>query len=190
MKILLDVDGVLNRLSDRKILPEGWTEHELVDKGKTYSVALNASHGEMLLDWANSMRAEHGDTELVWCTMWENTANLEIGPLIGLPRLLVAPIARKFSDYDVGVIKARSAVQFMDEHFPGEDWVFLDDEPNVEECVSEMMAEDHRSINWMVMQIDPMVGLSQEYLDIISYAVENWSTNGGSLRVASGRRHH
>jgi HAD domain in Swiss Army Knife RNA repair proteins len=79
--ILLDVDGVLN--PSRRPGP-GWLVEQITVDGETYPVRLNPHHGAELLALADDTGAE-----LVWATTWNQHANEEIGPRIGLPELRV-----------------------------------------------------------------------------------------------------
>jgi hypothetical protein len=73
--LLLDVDGVLNPWLMRE-LPEGYEWHEI----GMFDVILAAWHGPAILELCQASRLD-----LVWATTWEQDANLEIAPRIGLP---------------------------------------------------------------------------------------------------------
>lgn len=79
--VLLDVDGVLNPSMNWN---GKFTLHHITVGDDVYPVRLNPEHGPMLLDFAAEV-----DAELVWATTWEDDANVEIGPRIGLPELRV-----------------------------------------------------------------------------------------------------
>lgn len=83
--LLLDVDGPLNPYAAKPTKrPEGYDTHRFHPKGFEYGkglrVWLNQTHGPKLLDLGY---------EIVWCTAWENEANVYIGPHIELPELPV-----------------------------------------------------------------------------------------------------
>ncbi|MEU4224318.1 HAD domain-containing protein [Nonomuraea sp. NPDC026600] len=82
--ILLDVDGVLNPWHKQG---PTWLSVKAICDGVTYPVVLNPEHGPMLLQLAQETGAK-----LVWATTWEEHANQEIGPLIGLPELPVIAV--------------------------------------------------------------------------------------------------
>ena len=72
--LFLDVDGVLNPLGS----PPGYREHRI----EGFPILLNPDHRWELLDLAR-------DFDLAWATTWEDDANVEIGPRLGLPSLPV-----------------------------------------------------------------------------------------------------
>jgi hypothetical protein len=73
--LLLDVDGVLNPwLMPR--LPAGYQEHRIGQ----FDVVLAGWHGPALLRLCRD-----AGLELVWATTWEEDANREIAPRVGLP---------------------------------------------------------------------------------------------------------
>ncbi len=73
--LLLDVDGVLNPWLMRR-LPEGYQHHEI----SIFDVILAAWHGPAILELC-----EQAGLDLVWATTWEDAANREIAPRVGLP---------------------------------------------------------------------------------------------------------
>jgi hypothetical protein len=73
--LLLDVDGVLNPWLMRK-LPPGYRWHEI----GIFDLVLATWHGPAILELC-----EESQLELVWATTWEEKANLEISPRVGLP---------------------------------------------------------------------------------------------------------
>lgn len=75
--LLLDVDGPLNPWRAKRT-PVGYEEH-IIDG---FTVRLNPEHGPMLLRAAYRL-------DLMWCTTWNEDANVKIAPRLGLPRLPV-----------------------------------------------------------------------------------------------------
>lgn len=90
--IVIDVDGPLNawvkNSNNDWSSPPGYRKYRFALDGGYMRVNLNPEHGPMLLKLA----AETGG-ELVWGSMWEQRANVHIGPAIGLPELRWAPVA-------------------------------------------------------------------------------------------------
>ena len=70
--LLIDVDGVLNPLSNAR-LPRGFAKYELLG----FEVWLNPLHGT----WLNGLAVWY---DLVWATTWEHDAPRLIAPRIGL----------------------------------------------------------------------------------------------------------
>lgn len=90
--LLLDVDGPLNPfLADTP--PPGYVDFAVTPTswgGPPLPVVLNPGHGPALLALADVF-------DLVWATAWEDGANADIAPLIGLPSL---PVIEFGIDYE------------------------------------------------------------------------------------------
>ena len=141
--VLIDVDGVLNPLVRHSPGP-GWLERILLVQGSLFLVHLNPAHGPALL----SLAAETG-AELAWGTTWEEDANLQISPLIGLPELPVAPA-------NSGCHKADGIVPWT----RGRPFVWLDDAPEAAEEAGRLAgAQAH-----LVVAVDPDIGLADRHL--------------------------
>jgi len=80
--LLIDVDGPLNPWRAKRI-PAGYAVHHI----DGFDVRLNPDHGPMLMRLATRF-------QLTWCTTWNELANSEIGPRIGLPSLPVLHVHR------------------------------------------------------------------------------------------------
>ena len=80
--LLLDVDGVLNPLSNRP--PPGFRT-EWIDG---FEVAFTVRHARWLTELADSF-------ELLWASTWEDSANESIGPLLRLPPLPVIHFSKE-----------------------------------------------------------------------------------------------
>ncbi|GLW97825.1 HAD domain-containing protein [Microtetraspora sp. NBRC 16547] len=144
--VLLDVDGVLNpfhRPSPR------FTRYECVVDGCSYQVLLNERHGTELRSLADDTGAE-----LVWATTWEENANEEIGPRLGLPRLPVIKVtagagATRGELFKTGpvaeYVRGRPFVWFDDE-LTSADWEYLTGHPDV--------------ADFLLVEVDPRNGLS------------------------------
>ncbi len=93
-----DVDGVLNRyrLQSVPVLPgERWIRTTVEFPGFNEPVPL-------VLDDADTARiaSVRDVVDPVWGTTWNEHANAILAPLIGLDPMPVAPMYRKFSEYD------------------------------------------------------------------------------------------
>jgi hypothetical protein len=73
--LLLDVDGVLNPWLMRR-LPAGYQHHQI----GIFDVILADWHGPAILELC-----QEASLDLVWATTWEDNANNEIAPRVGLP---------------------------------------------------------------------------------------------------------
>ncbi|MBO3750719.1 hypothetical protein J5X84_31970 [Streptosporangiaceae bacterium NEAU-GS5] len=139
---LIDVDGVLNPFRRSR----GFRRHEVAVGGETYRLNLNRRHGRALLALAHDT-----DAQLVWATTWEDKANEEIGPRIGLPNLPVIEVGREPKAYAVAAyVKGRPFVWFDDAHQPA-DQQYLAEHPGVGE--------------FLLVKVDPGVGLTGAHLD-------------------------
>ncbi|WP_090852734.1 hypothetical protein [Nocardioides lianchengensis] len=96
--LLLDVDGPLNPWKAKRT-PAGYEEHVI----ENFGVRLNPAHGPMLLSVAEIF-------EITWCTTWNQGANVDIGPRIGLPRLPVLEL--DLEDHEAAQFKCPSRRQF------------------------------------------------------------------------------
>jgi hypothetical protein len=80
--LLIDVDGVLNPLGSAT--PPGFDAHQLTgDCGRTYTLRMNALHGEWLAGLADVY-------DLAWATTWWRQADTIarwVGLPVGLPRI-------------------------------------------------------------------------------------------------------
>lgn len=85
---LLDVDGVLNRLSDPERFDEtGWTKWECK---RIHGFKIRYS--PQLIERINNIIFADV-VDVMWCTTWHDLANSALAPQIGLSQLPVAPIA-------------------------------------------------------------------------------------------------
>ncbi|HWH29772.1 MAG TPA: hypothetical protein VNU26_12530 [Mycobacteriales bacterium] len=85
--LLLDVDGVVNALSDDGDLLT-WTEWRLgraTADGIAWPIGWEPAVVEQLREWH-----EQGAVELQWLTTWGLEANLKLRTLLGLPKPWVA----------------------------------------------------------------------------------------------------
>lgn len=91
--IALDVDGVLNPLGNpTKLNRRGFVKHrDIPVDGHLFDLWLHPGHGEMLATLAHCL-----DAELMWATTWNEHANAQIAPRIGLPTLPVIEVTPPF----------------------------------------------------------------------------------------------
>ncbi|GAA4576784.1 HAD domain-containing protein [Planotetraspora kaengkrachanensis] len=113
--LLLDVDGVLNP-SRRSSLR--YRRHNCVVDGGLYRLLLDRRHGPLLLSLARDTNAE-----LVWATTWEEHANVEIAPRVGLPRLPVIRVTGDPVSKAGEHFKTRPVADYVD----GRPFVWFDD---------------------------------------------------------------
>ena len=148
--ILVDVDGVLNpsfsaKTRRRLAYHEGWLQRRVDAGGLTFRVFLNPAHGE----WLRTLASQTG-AELAWGTTWEEYANLCIGPLIGLPRLPVAPVPPSVR------CKAEAFVPWT----AGRPFVWFDDEPGAAEITARLAAGQPH----LVVRVDQRTGLTEDHI--------------------------
>ena len=158
--LLIDVDGVLNpnplmggHLSER-FAAQGFSIHKIRPKGfqRAFNVGLTPLHGEWLLAMTDVFR-------LGWATSWEHEANEHIGPKIGLPGLPVAEVGNRGYKVD-GILDL----------VVNDPFVWLDDyaSPQEKQDLDTLHPSKH-----LVIDIDPDVGLTQDYLR----AARDWELN-------------
>ncbi len=86
--LLLDVDGVLNALSDDLPDPSVWSRWQrgfAKADGMSWPIVFALDVVEQLVRWH-----EQGAAELQWLTTWGHAANGGLRDLLGMPRLQVA----------------------------------------------------------------------------------------------------
>jgi hypothetical protein len=163
--LLIDVDGVLNPYAaSRRWLDSSdyRKRNTLASDGRTYPVWLNRAHGPQLLDLA-----EATGLELVWCTTWEHSANLAIGPRLGLPDLPVIEFARKFSGAMIDRWKFGPVLEYAGDRPLA--WFDDDFELQHEDCA---WFRDQRGDTPTLLQlVDPHHGLRERDID----AVRDWA---------------
>jgi hypothetical protein len=127
--ILLDVDGPLSPYDCGPYAPDGFVSHLMKPSGFLYGgglkVRLNPLHGPSLASLG---------AELIWATMWNNDANVWIGPQLGLPELPYIPLTYKYVG-DMGNIymKTPQIADWMNENRPGVPFIWIDDEATRED---------------------------------------------------------
>lgn len=144
--VLLDVDGVLNPARRTTLRHR---RHDIVLDGRTFRVLLSARQGRGLLALAEATGAE-----LVWATTWEDHANTEIGPRLGLPPLPVIAVngdpgsraGEHFKTRHVAEYVAGRPFVWFDDSLGIADWEYLKDHPGVGD--------------FLLVEVDPQDGLT------------------------------
>jgi len=160
--ILIDVDEVLNpsfRCNPPycRCHPHWIRAFAYARDGQKLKLILNPAHGPALLQLAADTGAE-----LAWCTSWEDQANDDIGPRIGLPRLPVVPYPPRpktgpGSVLAVGAWKARHAVAWAARR----PFAWFEDEPDAgPECFRLLGAAPH-----LVIPVDRRTGLTVGHMN-------------------------
>jgi hypothetical protein len=152
--VLVDVDDVVNTpefsSAARRHLAfhHGWRRGKTWCDGRELPLFVNPAHGRLLLDLAAATGAE-----LAWATTLEESANLHVAPLLGLPRLAVVTPA-PFGE------KAAHVVPFT----AGRPWVWLDDsaaELAAADRLARASGQPHLGI-----QVDPATGLTARHAEL------------------------
>lgn len=112
---MVDVDGVLNPSTPS----DNHSKYNFTVSDGTFTVWLNSSHGSWLINLA-----DRTDSELVWCTYWQENAPKLIAPVVGLPEMPDIPITVWKFSASAGANKAYSAKKYAD----GRKFVALEDE--------------------------------------------------------------
>lgn len=151
--LLIDVDGVLNpSMSNSEAKRRGFmTRHAHDSHGWRYRLFLHNDHGR----WLKAMTDQF---ELVWATTWEHTANVAIGPKIGLPELPVV----EFDFVQDQDSKVPGIVRFTQ----GRPFVWLDDDAT--DYDRELLEQNPKGL---LIDIDHRVGLTPEHLE----AARSWA---------------
>lgn len=147
--ILVDVDGVLNVITSSKqrshlCFHEGWRQKRVELPVGAFRLFWNPAVGGLL----RGLAADTG-AELAWGTTWEEYANLVVGPLIGLPRLPVCPVA----DFPP---KADGIVPWTQ----GRPFVWFDDEPDAAEVTARLAGEQPH----LVVPVNERTGLTIDHV--------------------------
>lgn len=154
--VLLDVDGpfVPDRPTPgfREFITRPWQHH---NGTRDLSVWLNPEHGEWVRDLADATGAR-----LAWASMWEDSANLWIGPPLGIPSIPFVPIA----PHPVGGPQSTEAKWKVDHVVPwvnGVPFVWFDDEHFVDKEVAERAdAPPH-----FVVHVSGTLGLQKHHIE-------------------------
>jgi hypothetical protein len=145
--LFLDVDGVLIPYGQTETVPDSATVALLGPDSDDWKLArINPAHGPRLSALG---------CELIWATGWEDQANEDIAPRLGLPRLPVVA----WSSFDLGRgstglhWKTRDLLAYAD----GRPFVWVDDELRGPD--RDWVARHHPAPA-LLHAIDPHVGLT------------------------------
>jgi hypothetical protein len=149
--LLLDVDGVLLPFGSPTAMAEHYNPARFAAKIKRLAEAY----------------------EIHWCTGWEDDANKQIAPLLGMEQLPVVPL---YSNWDTfrseGYVhwKHSSILKYMEKH-EGRPYAFIDDD------ISEI--PEFGSAPHLWVKTDPLVGITDEHVDLLLAWVESLDLPGG-----------
>ncbi|GII36320.1 HAD domain-containing protein [Planotetraspora phitsanulokensis] len=148
--LLLDVDGVLNP-SRRSSLR--YRRHICVVDGGLYKLLLDRRHGPQLLSLARDTGAE-----LVWATTWEEHANVEIAPRVGLPRLPVIrvtgdPVSKAGEHFKTGAVA---------DYVDGRPFVWFDD--GLTTADHDYLRAHEGVDDFLLVHVDARHGLGEDHL--------------------------
>jgi hypothetical protein len=149
--VLLDVDDVLNpdfSATARKKLArhDGWVSQWCVLPEGHFRLFVNPRHGQ----WLRDLVRETG-VRLAWGTTWQDSANRYVGPLLGLPRLPVAPMR-------AGAAKAPSMVPWT----LGAPFAWIDND-ETELRIASRLADDIGQ-EFLPVLVDARTGLTEEHI--------------------------
>ncbi len=184
--LLLDVDGVLNALSDHDehlAVWQDWETGHAASALTSWPILFSPAVVERLVAWHVSARVE-----LQWLTTWGHDANDELRRLLGLPALEVAgtyddlgataevgdslasftpsapdPLTGSWWKYDV--------VQAVLARHPGRALVWVDDELHASDSPHRRWAQDHPLVT--AIGPNPRTGLSPADLDRVAAVLDD-----------------
>ena len=147
--VLLDVDDVLNpdfSAAVRKKLArhDGWVSRWCALPEGHFRLFVNPRHGQ----WLRDLVRETG-VRLAWGTTWQDSANRYVGPLLGLPRLPVAPMR-------AGAAKAPTMVPWT----RGAPFAWIDNDES-ELRIASRLADDIGQ-EFLPVLVDARTGLTEE----------------------------
>jgi len=151
--LLLDVDGVLNPWLI-PTLPEGYEEHRI----GPFDVVLAAWHGPALVELC-----QQAGLELVWATTWEERANLEIAPRVGLPTDL-AWIT--FNPLEIDLSTETRKLAFVQRWVGDRACVWIDDDLGFD-AWTWAAERTEAGVPTLLVQPTPQRGLVRQHLDAI-----------------------
>lgn len=182
--LLLDVDGVLNALTDDGEHEDAWPQWcrgRAQADGTSWPILWAPDVVTHLRSWHDA-----GLVEMQWLTTWGHDANDQLRSLLGLPRLVVAGTYAEFDldgamadvEADAHAAVAPSAPDALSGYWwkydvvrrvldqsPGRRVIWVDDELHHEAGAFRRWAEEHPEV--LPVGPDPMRGLVADDLDTI-----------------------
>ena len=181
--LLIDVDGPLNPYAasnntinkfNRQNPARGYRTHKI----SGYKVRLARWHG-------TSLKALDHIFDLAWATTWEQQANTEIGPRIGLPDLPVISFQDLPDQPPVPGLYWKTST--IVDYCKGRPFAWVDDEIS---RIDEQYVTDRHHAPAKLLKINPATGLTPEHFD----ELEDWAAQirkqalyqrvGATLRTA------
>lgn len=151
--LLIDVDGVINTINGSQ-------------NQKTY---------EIFKVWVYTIRIRHEMTEwlgrladhyhLVWATMWDDDANRELSPRLGLPDLPYVPCwdsqdtVVEWNDHTL-----HTKIPSIEEHLKDRPFAFVDDSFSKGDLIWARWRDDQVAPT-RFLPIDPRMGLLEHHVD-------------------------
>jgi hypothetical protein len=159
--VLLDVDGVLNpdfsaAVRGHLASHEGWVGRWCDLPEGRFQLFVNPRHGQ----WLRELVRETG-ARLAWGTTWQDAANRYVAPLLGLPRLPVAPIR-------AGTGKALSIVAWTD----GAPFAWIDNNEAELRAAGRLAGDIGQE--FLPVPVDEETGLTEEHIA----RVRDWALVG------------
>lgn len=147
--IALDVDGPLNPWAADPKPPNHRPFDLRVGWWRKLRVWLDPDHGAQLLALAHDTGAE-----LAWATSWGDRANLQLAPLLGLPRLKVIDF------FDELGWKYPAVARYAYER----PLVWFDDDFGLHQSRRAEFVHKRRHLTTRLVEIDPATGITAEHL--------------------------
>ncbi|MFG1641883.1 hypothetical protein ACGFMK_16480 [Amycolatopsis sp. NPDC049252] len=170
------MDGPLSPwAAPRHAKPAGYVEHQLrISRWsrRRQRIWLNPAHGPALLALAGS-----ADAEPAWATSWEDRANAQVGPAIGLPPLPVVRFA--------GQLEARPTTwKFgpVARFAAGRPLAWFDDDFDLFPAARQTFLDRRGDLPTELIAVDPHTGLAAEHFD----ALESWLRRRKTDRPPAG----
>lgn len=151
--LLVDVDGVLNAINES----QNRKTYDIFQSGP-YRIRLRHE----LSGWLHRL-SEH--FELVWTTMWDEAANAELSPRLGLPNLPYIPC---WENSGTPVLwnehSLYSKVVGINEHLKDRPFAWIDDEIRDGEQEWARIRDDEVAPTCL-LRIDAHMGLAEHHVD-------------------------
>ena len=174
--LLLDVDGVFNPWLKHHVdfcsCHKEWVRRKAWAGESRFVVNLHPLHGRMI----KQLAADTG-ADMFWMTTWQDAANREIGPVLGLPELPVIPCPQCPRTWNgtIGGWKANHAAVWANE--VRRPFVWLDDETDIPDKLASMTDVPH-----LVVTVDERTGLNDEHVE----RAREWFQQQASISSRSG----